>query len=257
MKRSSRLRQTANLSEAVHLRLNKYALAASAAGVGMLALSPPAEGKIVYTATHKVLTGRGSIGLDLNRDALKDFTLTQTFTHTSSGYQHSTLNVYPFKNTKNLIAGKGSHAAALHAGALIGPARKFPAKDNLMAKLMNPDSSYQWYGSWANDGKGVKNRYLGLKFKIKGEIHFGWARLTVDTTGNRITTTLTGYAYETLSKKPIIAGKRKSFADESSIEQPNPAAIAAPVPEPTTLGLLAMGSPALSMWRRRGLAGDR
>jgi hypothetical protein len=223
----------------------------------MLALSPPAEGKIVYTATHKVLIGRGSIGLDLNHDALKDFMLAQTFTHTSGGYQHSTLNVYPFKNTKNLIAGKGSYAAALRAGALIGPARQFPAKDNLMAKLMNPDSSYQWYGPWANGGKGVKNRYLGLKFKIKGKIHFGWARLTVDTTGNRITTTLTGYAYETISKKPIIAGKTKTLADESSIEQPNPASIVAPIPEPATLGLLAMGSPALSMWRRKEVAGAR
>ncbi len=56
-------------------------------------------------------------------------------------------------------------------------------------------------GPWLN----VKNRYLGLKFIIKGKDHFGWARLT--TTG-RIAL-LTGYAYETIPNKPIIAGKTK------------------------------------------------
>jgi hypothetical protein len=239
MGRAARPRKaSANLSDSLQQRLNMYALAATTAGVGVLALSHPAEAKIVYTPTHKVLTGRGSIALDLNHDGLKDFTLAQTFTHTSAGYQHSTLNIYPFKNTKNLIAGKGSYAAALRAGALIGSARKFPAKDNLMAKLMNPDSSYQWYGPWANGGKGVTNRYLGLKFQIKGKIHFGWARLTVDTSGNRITTTLTGYAFETISKKTIIAGKTKG-ADASVKELDT--VLTTPTIKPSSLGTLALG----------------
>jgi len=30
-------------------------------------------------------------------------------------------------------------------------------------------------GNWAN----VHNRYLGVEFKIKGKIHYGWARLSV------------------------------------------------------------------------------
>ena len=238
---------SAKLSDSLQQRLNVYALAASAAGVGLLALSPPVEGKVVYTPTHKVLIGRGSLLLDLNHDGLKDFTLAQTFTNTVvSHYQHSTLNAYPFKNTKNLILGKGSYATALHAGASIGSTRKFPAKDNLMAKLMNPDSSYQWYGPWANGGKGVKNRYLGLKFRIKGKIHFGWARLTIDTTGNRINTNLTGYAYETISKKPIIAGKTNG--PHESVEGPD-AVLTAPTPMPASLGTLAAGWRGPSIWR--------
>lgn len=40
------------------------------------------------------------------------------------------------------------------------------------AKLRNPESSYLRYGPWANGGRGVKNRYLDLKFKIKGKIDF-------------------------------------------------------------------------------------
>jgi hypothetical protein len=47
MKRSSGPRKTANLSESVHQHLNMYAIAAGAAGVGMLALAPRSEAKIV------------------------------------------------------------------------------------------------------------------------------------------------------------------------------------------------------------------
>ena len=48
-----RFRKTAKLSESIHQQLSMYALAASAAGVGMLA--QPAEAKIVYTPVHHVV----------------------------------------------------------------------------------------------------------------------------------------------------------------------------------------------------------
>ena len=63
-------------------------------------------------------------------------------------------------------------------------------------------------GQWADGGKGVKDRYLGFKFYVegKGQPHYGWARLNVSVSKG-IHATLTGYAYETIPNKPIIAGK--------------------------------------------------
>jgi hypothetical protein len=49
MKRSSRPRTTAKLSESLHQRLNLYAIAAGAAAVSVLASARPAVAKIVYT----------------------------------------------------------------------------------------------------------------------------------------------------------------------------------------------------------------
>jgi hypothetical protein len=50
MKQSARVSRTpSNLSDSVHQHLNMYALAASAAGVGVLALVQPANARIVYT----------------------------------------------------------------------------------------------------------------------------------------------------------------------------------------------------------------
>jgi hypothetical protein len=64
--------------------------------------------------------------------------------------------------------------------------------------------STSFFGYWVN----AQHRYLGLRFIINGKVHYGWARLNVQTeTRNQIKATLTGYAYETIANKPIIAGK--------------------------------------------------
>jgi hypothetical protein len=71
----SRPRKTANLSESIHQQLNMYAFAATAAGVGVLALAKPAQGKIIYTSTHHVITQNHHYKLDLNHDEVADFGL--------------------------------------------------------------------------------------------------------------------------------------------------------------------------------------
>ena len=113
-----------------------------------------------------------------------------------------------------------------------------------MAAWNSNGNRYQ--GQWINDGKGVKNRYLGIRFVIKGKIHYGWARLTV-TPGKNFQATLTGYAYETIANKPIIAGRTKG---PDKFEEGQDAGLRVPVRRSPGLGLLAMGSPALSIWRR-------
>jgi hypothetical protein len=75
MNRSSGPRKTANLSDSVHHQLNKYALAAGAAGVGALALAQPAGAKIVYTPAH-IGIGLRKVGIDLNHDGITDFNIT-------------------------------------------------------------------------------------------------------------------------------------------------------------------------------------
>ena len=69
-----------------------------------------------------------------------------------------------------------------------------------------------------------------------------------------LTAVLTGYAYETIPNKAIIAGQTKEQVD-SSVGQPDAASPAAPT-EPASLGALAVGAPALSVWRREGSAGS-
>jgi hypothetical protein len=73
MKQPARI--PSQLSECLHQRLNMYALAASAAGVGVLALTVPADAKIIYTPAHVVIGKFQSLKLDLNHDGITDFGL--------------------------------------------------------------------------------------------------------------------------------------------------------------------------------------
>jgi hypothetical protein len=59
-------RNTVELSDSVHQQLNAYALAASAAGVSLLALTQPSAAKIVYTPTHQVIGTKHNYALALN-----------------------------------------------------------------------------------------------------------------------------------------------------------------------------------------------
>jgi hypothetical protein len=68
-------RTPAHLPNSLDNRLTTYALAACAAGVGILALSPPAEAKIVYTPVHRVIGPHQSFKIDLNHDNIADFTI--------------------------------------------------------------------------------------------------------------------------------------------------------------------------------------
>ena len=237
MKRSLKpARIPSSVSDSLHSRLNMYALAASAAGVGVLALTQPAEAKIVYTPTHHVIGKNASYKLDLNHDKIADFALVNT-RGCNTDFCVDILSAIP-SGGNGVEGARGflsiPYASALKRGARIGP------KDHFSGRLMaSSESSQGTIGKWLN----VTNGYLGLKFTIKGKTHYGWARLTVQVLhGAFIKTTLTGYAYETVANKPIIAGMTRSDADGMSMLPP--------ASQPASLGLLAQGSPALSVWRR-------
>ena len=216
-----------------HQILNAYALAAGAAGVGVLALSQPSEAKIVYTRTHHVIGNGGSYKLDLNHDGITDLTFLNTFVRTCTTDGDCTSNqVLDVKLARrNQVVHDYYGAVALKPGMQIGPKDAFKGGLENMARvgILSPGSAW---GSWVN----VANRYLGLKFKIQGNTHYGWARLSVQIPQRiEINATLTGYAYETVPNKPIIAGKTKG-PDVTTLE-------------PGSLGQLARGSSKLTAWR--------
>jgi len=257
-----RARKTVNLSDSVHQQVNMYAIAAGAAGVGMLALAQPSEAKIVYTPANAQIVGK--VNLDLNHDGIADFQFCVFGDSVSSSYcakqggsrtlagKHppspffDDLSIFPAKAINeiwgHLTFRQSPAAAALPAGVRIGPMGKFSPGHRLMATWGSASGQTYYGGPWKN----AQHRYLGLKFAIRGKIHFGWARLDVHWHG-QLSATLTGYAYETIPGKSIITGKAKG-SDEDSAEESS--ATPMPTPKPATLGALALGAPGLSIWRR-------
>ena len=222
MTHPTRLKHTACQFDFDHC-LKMYALAASTAGVGVLALAQPAEGKIIYTKANKFIGSNMTVHVDVNHDGLVDFDLKDVLTTSTAGGAFGTMSAVPHRK-QNAIRGHTvpfhAYASALFANARIGPNGQFLPAAGFMAAYsisggrhqVRPPGNFSCTGPWAN----VTDRYLGLKFAIKGQTHFGWARLNVSCSGATVSGTLTGYAYETIPNKPILAGKQHG-TDESSI----------------------------------------
>jgi hypothetical protein len=238
MKRTSRL--PSNLSESLHQRLHSYALAASAAGVSLLALAQPSEAKIVYTRVHTKIPANTHVGLSLTHDGVRDLSF---FWRSYSSNGSLGLRVYPVE-PKGVIGYQGAGrsvfcASALTSGVVVGP------KDNFMPPRGGRQLVNMWVG-FVTDGNGtdsygrwrdVERGYLGVKFSDKGKTHYGWVRLNVKETkiGDGIDAVISGYAYETIPNKPIITGETKG-PDVVTVQ-------------PASLGHLAHGAAAIPGWR--------
>ena len=98
----------------------------------------------------------------------------------------------------------------------------------------------------------VTDRYLGLTFLRNGRTHYGWARLTVS---GAFVAKLTGYAYETIAGKSIIAGQTKGAADDPTNEDfGSDASLTNSIPDkpqPASLGTLALGAQGVPLCRRK------
>jgi hypothetical protein len=243
-------RLPASLSHKIDQRLLAYAAAASAAGASMLAMVQPSQAEIVFTPTHKMVPMGGRLALDLNNDGITDFTLYNNLSSCHlpsvpgapppecSQYTRQMLVLQGNTSQAGVWAGKGGFASVLVAGAKIGSGAPFAQFASMERCSTQQGEDHYTSGPWIN----VQNRYLGLAFTISGQVHYGWARLSVTIkagTCRPAIVVLTGYAYETEPGKSIPAGKRSDAAEQSSTEQPQ-----------GTLGMLAQGNVGLDIWRR-------
>jgi hypothetical protein len=225
--------------------------------VGVLALAQPAEAKIVYTPADKWIPLGQNFYVDLNHDGINDFRFWLASANWSTSATKGTarslnVQVATSRQTKNAFYFSVSQSypcvPPLRKGKTVGPKSPFSG-------LGAPFLFLKSFRSGLTDERhsvcrwlGVKQAYLGVRFLIKGKTHYGWIRLGYVSAEPRSKAKLTGYAYETIPNKPIIAGQTKEL-DDISAEQPD-AALTMPTPEPATLGALALGAPGLSIWRR-------
>lgn len=233
-------RKEKHLGNALNKKLVAYVAAATAAGVAILAV-PDAAAEIRYTPVHVLVASGAAYWIDFNHDGMRDFGLRRR-----PIYSGSLLQAIPGDTGVNEVvlaaSGRSDSAAALMAGAAIGPNQKFASRTSYaysgfaMAQVGSAVSGTFFRGPW----KDQINKYLGVKFFVNGEFHYGWVRMTV--THDLKLTAVTGFAYETEPNKAIRAGNESGSNDESA-GRPLPSG--SEIFEPATLGMLAVGWPAL------------
>jgi hypothetical protein len=247
LRKSPQPRAAARINSNLDRNLAAYAAAASAVAAGMLAGALPAEASVVYTKANVAFSTNQNCTLDLNNDGVADFVLRDVLYNRSSGHRQ-TLSVLG-KVAGNLVEGFKSEDGFFENAAARNQGAKINFSTGLSSAMLARFSStcagnHYVFGRWVN----VQNKYLALKFVINGQTHFGWARLSVHVNSTAVNAFLTGYAYETIPGKAIIAGQTTDTpADASSKMDVEGTTAATP---PAVLGMLAWGAPGLAIWRR-------
>lgn len=227
-------RQASALSELLHRQLNMYALAATAAGVGALALANSAEAKVIYTPAHRFVPLNSRLKIDFNHDGVTDLSISRrssdqtNTTHrgptfvTAVGARGEAVGYRPKNQTTAVVA------SAFRAGQAIESDLKFYFWGDMAFRGVSSHGADCGGGKFNN----VKNRYLGIKFfDQRSRVHYGWARISESCNrygkrGTGARTLLTGYAYETIPNKAIITGHTKG-PDVITVEPGSLGALAA------------------------------
>jgi hypothetical protein len=138
--------------------------------------------------------------------------------------------VYGNQPSHQIGGNGGGFAKALTRKALIADGQQFQASASM-------ETFFGYLGYWPN----VSNRFLGVRFLINGEVHYGWIafRSVTDAGTGIFGAKLAGWAYETNPNTPIVAGNKGI-----------PARITGFV-NPTSLEILAAGHTAIDERRKR------
>ena len=171
---------------------------------------------IVYTPAN-VQIENAQYNLDLDNDGTSDFVITESNTTTPGRCNpergqdvHARLSLAGQGSNGSEVRVNG-YVARITSGSPIGPSQGFATGSWLMESF---SVIWQQFGSQCVDSKKAagnwpvgKHGYLGLAFVIGGETHYGWAAIEVNGVYGYLSSTLTGYAYQTTPGKSIKAGQ--------------------------------------------------
>jgi len=241
-------RTPARLQQSLEKNLLAYA---AAAGAGLIVYAHPAAAQVVYTPSNISLgtpfAGGVTTNLDLNNDGTPDFKITN-FSYQTQGQGGASMTIVPTQPGNEIVgayAGTLNHriiAQGLGAGVKIGSSAKFltSGHDVFLANFSLGTAALPPIGSWL----AVEFAYLGLKFTVNGEVHYGWARIKLVAPGSFTMGSIYGYAYESTPNQPILSGQK----DGAAPVETGSAATRTFERCLQTLGVLAAG-PSPAVWR--------
>jgi hypothetical protein len=246
-------RRPAHLAMKLDENLLSYAAAASAAGVGLLALAQPAEAKIIYTAANiPIVENAGAVQIDVNNDGVADFSFSNVAesevrrqARPPLGFYAHSIGVGPATGqTANEVGAMTSFQGAVCAAEL-PPKHRIGNGDDFKSGFL---PMFFIAGDYTSPGTAHcpwqrnKGGFLALKFVVSGQTYYGWAQISLTGTNPVIT----GYAYENVAGISILSGEKHGSVETSNASQ----TLVPAAPQLPSLGLLAKGAPGLAVWRR-------
>lgn len=200
-------------------KLSTYgALVAAVGGVA------DASGQIIYTDISPDFAGgaNSEYMLDIDNDGTDDFRIYNVSSSYVSNYGYSyntnALFIEPLTASNDVLGSGGSTYAypfALNSGDVISSTPTSGSwKNNGFAGGFNSLNYNSCdYGNWCN----LTDGYLGLRFNIGGNTHYGWVRLDVSTAPD--TYAIKDLAYNTIANESIEAGQTTLGIGENSLAE--------------------------------------
>lgn len=203
--------------ESLNKKLIKYSLAASVA----LTIGSRLHADIQYTDIDpdKVIPQADNFKtndffLDINNDGTPEFKIFQSYSYTYYFYylySYDSVKVFRVNDGLSVInaTGDNNYVAALNSNELVSSQQNFGTK-HVLGGLSYYETSPA--GEWPDMG----NRFMGVRFKIGENIHYGWVRLSVTWDCERFT--VYDYAYEDEPGKAIRAGQKDYTSQEDQVK---------------------------------------
>ncbi|MFG6687149.1 T9SS type A sorting domain-containing protein [Mariniflexile sp. HNIBRBA6329] len=162
------------------------------------------NGQIIYTDIEPDFEANkvgDNYNLDLNNDGIIDFILNTSyydyywFEIRSTNNFNGIITVQPwYSNALPLDSGKEVFTLSGYKnGEIYEKWGLFTVGDCFAGE-------YECFYNWKNKG----DKYLGLRFLVNGQIHYGWVRLDVISYVHWV---IKDYAYNTISNTPILTGQ--------------------------------------------------
>jgi hypothetical protein len=244
-------RVSAPLADQLLRRLNRYAMAASAAGVALLACSNFAEASPVCGSLSVTLSRTDTYAFNPAHQKQTPFNLAHTFNELSSHTQSLQVRGFFTPNTPDaqVMASTNGLPAELASGAMIGPGGNF-GKGKEYGLLFG----YYYHNRFKGNFQPNQSGYVGFQFTESGQTHYGWLRLRLANLNGESypSLLLSEFGYESAPNTAISTGNCGTSASKSGPESK---------PQPTlveerkrsnagSLGVLALGYTGLLVWRQ-------
>ncbi len=179
--------------------------------IGLVFITSNVKSQIIYTDVDPDITISGfqqGYGVDFNDDDKMDVHIT-LLSNTGVWVMH----LIPDENSDlTYVVYDGEEASVLVDGDDISPASNLYQLGSGWGGLL--------YGYWENSGEygnwtgTQEDKYLGIKFEIDGNFHFGWIKLTTIVYAyDNMEFTVKGFAYNAAENEGIIAGDTGQATD--------------------------------------------
>jgi hypothetical protein len=184
-------------------RLLKYSALASATLAAL-----PSQAAVVYTDIQDVtLTATANHFLDLNNDGIDDYQIMWVNFASGRGGLLMPLNGNQALGSVYGTSSSYFYPKALSFGNMISGGQTVwnsGGYQTLAGLGIYTSSGVTYYSGYYGKWFGATNKYLGLRFKVGTNWHFGWVRMDVGATADFLT--VKDFAYENVPNAAILAG---------------------------------------------------